>query len=133
MADRSHLLSITSRFVTMAAALVSVALTLYAGRTSRGWLMVALIAMWVATPFAALLLADRKLKLKHETLQMRDALHWWMIAVSVVSLLIYVRLGLGPLEERAARAFVLVPTAASVLSGILISVVAFLRSQPRSS
>jgi hypothetical protein len=133
MADRSHLLSIASRFVTMAAALGSVALALYAGRTSHQWLIVAIIAVWVATPFAALLLADRKLKVKHESAPMRDALHWLMIAVSVASLLVYLRVALGPLEERAARAFVLVPTAASVISGILITVVAFIRSQPRSS
>jgi hypothetical protein len=130
MADRSSFLSIASRSVTIVAGLASVILALYAGRTSRTWLLIAIIAAWVASPFVALLIADRKLKVKHESAPMRDALHWLMIVVSVASLLVYLRVALGPLEEQAARAFVLVPTAASVISGILITVVAFI-SRPR--
>ena len=85
-------------------ALGSVVLMLYAGRHNGSLILMGLFAAWVLSPFLALLLADAVMK--NFT---RVTLYCAMLAVALVSLVIYGYVALGPPRAKVAGAFVVTP------------------------
>ena len=82
----------------------SVALTLYAGRQNDSGILMALFAIWVLSPFAALALAN--VVSKRWSVLTRAALYGVMLVLTVGSLAIY---GAHALRPSDAFVFVVVP------------------------
>jgi hypothetical protein len=111
----------------VAGAAGSVGLTLYAGRHNPSRLLMTLFAMWVVSPFAALILAA--MVAKSWSILTRATLYWLMLVVTLSSLVIYGVVALGP--PRGAFAFVVVPPASWLVMGMVLPM-AVLLSRRRS-
>ena len=106
---------------TVAGAIGSVALTLYAGRQQESRVLMTMFAIWVVSPFGALALANvRSARWSAAT---RAALHWVMVVVAVGSLVIY---GANVLQTPRPRAFLflVVPLTSWLLAAVAVSMAA---------
>jgi len=103
----------------LAGAAGSVAFTLYDGRRNPSLILMALFALWVLSPFVALLLAD--LYSKRWPVRLRAALYILMIIVTVGSLAIYANVALGPPRAKTAFAFVVTPPVSWLVIAILVA------------
>jgi len=128
--NRPTALGAVARVALVAAAAGSVALTLYTGRHNSSWLLPALFAVWVLSPFAAL--AGASLRSSRWAPLTRAALHWVTLAIALGSLALFARAALGPTGIRATRVFVVVPPASLALIAIVLGMAALLaRSRSR--
>jgi len=118
------LLRIAALIATVAGAVGSVGLMLRAGQSSPFVLKV-LFTIWVLSPFAALLWANRLSR--HWRNSTRVTLHVVMLAVAIGSLLIYGGLvDVKPAGSANAFLYVAVPPASWVLAAIVLGGAAFL-------
>ena len=94
----------------------------YAGRRQPSAILIALFTFWVASPFAALALAD--LRSTAWQTPARRALYGVMLAVGIGSLAVYGVDAVRPFSPRAAAIFLAVPGATWLLSAIALGLVA---------
>jgi hypothetical protein len=116
----------------LAGAAGSVGFMLHVGHRNDAVIPVVLLiffTIWVLSPFAALLLADRVAK-RWSRLS-RAALHGVMLVVTLGSLAIYRAVALGPPRPKPAAGFLLVPLGSWLLMAIVVPFAAF-RSGRRS-
>ncbi len=100
----------------------SVALTLYAGRHNPSWLLMALFALWVLSPFMAL--AAATFFLKRWPAPARVALYGTALVLALGSLALYGDVALGPPRAKPAFVFVVVPPASFLLGTIVVAIAA---------
>jgi hypothetical protein len=103
-------------------AIGSVGLTLYAGRHNNSRILPLLFALWVLSPFVALLWAN--VVSKSWTVVTRAVLHSVMLVLALGSFAIYANIALGPPRAKAAFAFVVVPPASWLLIAIVVPLAA---------
>lgn len=90
-------------------ALVSVALTLYAGRHNHSLLLIALFAAWVLSPFIGLIAAERTAQ--RSPFHIARAIDAATLVISLCSVLIYAVVDAFPPLHTIAFAFLAVPAA----------------------
>ncbi len=109
--------------LVVAGAAASLALTLQTGRHNNSRLLLTLFAVWVLSPFIALLLAGAASK--RWPVPRRATLYGVMLAIAVGSVAVYGVVALGPPRAKPAFVFLVVPLA-SWLVMVVASVSAFL-------
>ena len=103
----------------------SLVFTFNAGRNNDSILLVALFVVWILSPFAALLLANTKVKLGPD--HVKRTIYWLMIVLSIGSLVAYSRIIHFP-GTSAGFIFVVGP---AVFWLIILITVFFTRSRSR--
>src|SRR5258708_28665132 len=106
----------------LAGAAGSVGLMLYVGRRNNSRILLLLFALWVLSPFVALILAD--VVSKRWSVLTRAALYDMMLVLTLASLAIYARVAFGPPRAQAAFAFVVVPPASWLLIALVVPIAA---------
>jgi len=114
-------------FGLLAGAIGSVGFVFYYGQRNPSRLLIVLFAIWVLSPFVALLGAD--LMSTRWSPLTRATLHAVMLVIAVGSLAAYANAALGPPRAQGAFAFVIVPPLSWLLSGLAISVSLFARGR----
>jgi hypothetical protein len=108
----------------LAGAVGSVGLTLYAGRRNDSRILMVLFALWLLSPFVALVFAGvasaRWLALTRATLYSAA------LIVTLISLVIYGVVALGPPRGKTAFVFVVVPPASWLLIAIAVTIAALI-------
>jgi hypothetical protein len=117
-----RLLRAAGLIAILAGAVGSVALTLYTGRHNPSRLLMVLFALWVLSPFAVLAVAS--VVSKRWSPLTRATLHIVMLVLALGSLAIYGYVAFGPPREKTAFAFVVVPPASWLLTGIVVAIAA---------
>lgn len=107
----------------LAGAVISVGFLVRATGRNPSQLLVVLMAIWVVSPFVALLWAN--LVSKPWSAPVRVSLYGVMLLVSLASLTIYSADALWPRSSQAAFVFIAVPPASWLLSAIAVSLAAF--------
>lgn len=102
----------------------SFSLMLRAGRNNPSRLLLVLMATWVLSPFAALLLAY--VASKRWSVFTRAALYCAVLVVALGSLAIYGYFAWRPPRAQPASVYVLVPPASWLLIAIVLPVAAFI-------
>ena len=115
----SALLRTSARIASPISAVVSIGLTLYAGRHNHSWLLPVLFTLWVSSPFVAILLAG--MAWKHWPVAIRRALDWLALILAIGTPAIYGYVALGPPRAQAAFVFVVVPPASWLLIAIMVA------------
>jgi hypothetical protein len=118
------LLRVAAVTAVVAGAVGSVALTLYAGRRSDSRTLMVLFAMWVLSPFVALVLAN--VASKRWSVLTRAMLYSVMLVLTVGSLAIYAVRALRPPRTQAAFVFVVVPPASWLLIAVVVPIAALI-------
>lgn len=108
-----RLLRTIALIVVLAAAAGSLVMVIRTGRHNNSLILPILFILWVSSPFAALMAADRISK--PWTTLTRITLYWLMLTISAVCLLSYSGL-LSPSGTKAAFVFLITP----LLSWLLI-------------
>jgi hypothetical protein len=111
-----------------AAAVGSIGLMLRAGRHNASRILLLIFAVWVVSPFVALVLAD--VFSKRWSVVTRAMVYGVMLVVGLGSLAIYGYVALGPARAKVAAVFVVVPPASWFL--IAVVVIGAGLSRPRS-
>lgn len=106
--------------VVLAGGVGSVGLMLHAGRRNSSRLLLFLFALWVLSPFVAMVWAN--VVSKPWPVPARRAIYSLMLALTLVSLAIYADVALGPPRAKSAFVFVVIPPASWALLAILIAV-----------
>lgn len=104
---------------------ISVNLTLYAGHSNKSVLLIALFLLWVLSPFAAILIAHARYRLRQA--MVRVAIYSLMLVITIVSLLGYSG-WLSPPGARPAGVFLIVPL---LLWGLMLIVIPVILSRSR--
>jgi hypothetical protein len=107
-----------------AGAVGSVGLTLWAGRHNSSRILLVLFALWVLSPFMALVLANAVSK--RWSVLTRATLHSVMLLLALGSLAIYGDVALGPPRAKTAFFFVVVPPASWLIIAIVVPIAALL-------
>lgn len=129
-AESSRLLRGAALVAVLAGAGGSLGLTLYAGRHNDSRLLPVLFAIWVLSPFSALVFAH--VVSKRWSALTRAALYSVMLILTVGSLAIYGDVALRPPRAKAAFVFVVVPPASWLLIAIVVAIAALIsRRQSR--
>jgi hypothetical protein len=97
---------------------------LLAGHQNPSRLLLVLFAIWVLSPFVALVFAD--IVSKDWSVLTRATLYGVMLVLTVISLGIYGHVALGLPRTKTAFAFVVVPPASWLLIAITTSVAALI-------
>jgi hypothetical protein len=118
------LLHTTALIAALTGAVGSVGLMLHAGRHSPGRIGLAVIALWVLSPFIVFVLAD--VVLKSWSVLTRTTLYSVMLVVTVGSLAIYGDAALGPPRAQTAFVFVVVPPTSWLFIAIAVATAALL-------
>ena len=118
-----RLLRAAGLIALLAGAVGSVGFVFYYGRRNPSRLLIVLFAIWVLSPFVALLAADAKST--RWPPQTRATLYSVMLVIAVGSLATYANAALGPPRAQGAFAFVIVPPLSWLLSVVAISIAAF--------
>jgi hypothetical protein len=108
----------------LAGAVGSVGFLLRATNRNPSQLLVVLLAIWVVSPFVALLWAN--IAAKRWPVLTRVTLYGMMLVVPLSSLAIYVADALWPRNSQGAFVFIVVPPASWLLSGIVVLIAAFI-------
>jgi len=108
----------------------SIGFMLRAGHRNPSRVLLILFAIWVLSPFVALVFAT--IVSKDRSVLIRTTLHGVMLILTVSSLAIYGDVALGPPRAKTAFAFVVVPPVSWLLIAIIISI-AMLISRRRSA
>jgi hypothetical protein len=87
-----------------------------------------LFAIWVLSPFMALLLAD--IVSKSWSVITRATLHSVMLAITLSSLAIYAYVVLRPRQSTPTFVFLIVPPASCVLVGMVVLIAALISRRP---
>jgi hypothetical protein len=98
----------------------SIGLMLRAGHRNPSGVLLILFAIWVLSPFVALLFAI--MVSKDWSVLTRATLYGVVLVLTVTSLAIYGDVALGPPRAKTAFAFVVVPPASWLLIAITISI-----------
>ena len=106
----------------LAGAVGSVGLMLHAGRRNPSRLLLVLFALWVLSPFLALLLAS--VVSKRWSVLTRTTLYGVMLVLTLGTLAIYGYVALGPPRAQTAFVFVVVPPASWLLIAIVVPIAA---------
>ena len=106
----------------LAGAVGSVGLMLHASGRTASWVGLALIAIWVLSPFAALALAN--VVSTRWSILARATLYSVMLVVTLGSLAVYVDDASRPRKAQAAFVFVVVPPASWLLMAIVLPIAA---------
>src|SRR6266478_3702930 len=123
----------TTLIALPAGAAGSVGFMLRAGHRNPSRVLLILFAIWVLSPFVALVFAT--IVSKDWSVLTRTTLHGVMLILTVSSLAIYGDVALRPPRTKTAFAFVVVPLASWLLIAITIPIAAliFRRRSPRSN
>jgi hypothetical protein len=108
----------------VAGAVGSVGLMLRAGHRNPSRLLLALFAIWVLSPFVALVLAN--VVSKRWSVLTRATLHSVTLVLTLVSLALYGDVVLRPPKSTPAFVFLVVPLGSWLLATIAVSVAAFI-------
>ena len=114
------LLRVAALIALPAGAVGSVGLMLYAGRRNSSRLLLVLFALWVLSPFMALVWAN--LVSTRWTDRTRATLHGLMLVLTIGTLAIYGAVAFGPPRAQAAFVFVVVPPASWVPIAIVVAI-----------
>lgn len=106
----------------LAGAVGSVGLTLHAGRRNDSRILLVLFALWVLSPFMALVLAN--MVSKRWSVLTRATLYSVMLVLTLGSLAIYGVVALGHPRAKTAFVFVVVPPASWLLIAIVVPITA---------
>ena len=96
----------------------AVGLTLYTGRRNPSALLMAVFAIWVLAPFAALAAADAMSKAWSAVT--RTALYVLMILTAFVTLGVYGYVAFGPSRPQPAFWFLIVPPGSVLLAAVVL-------------
>jgi len=107
-----------------AGAVGSLGLMLHAGRHNDSRILLILFALWVLSPFMALVLAN--VVSKRWPVHTRAALYSVMLVLTLGSLAIYGDVALGPPRAKTAFVFVVVPPASWLLIAIVVPAAALI-------
>ena len=118
-----------AQVAVLAGAAASLGLTLHAGRHNSSRLLVVIFALWVLSPFVALLFANALSK--HWSGLTRAMLHSLMLALPLGSSAIYAVVALGPPRAQPAFVFVVVPPASLLIIAISVPMAALLSGRKR--
>ena len=118
------LLHAAALIAVLAGAVGSVGLMLHAGRNNPSRLLLVLFALWVLSPFLALVLAN--MVSKRWSVLTRATLYTVMLVLAVGSLVIYGVVALGPPRPKTAFVFVVVPPASWLLIAIAVPIAALI-------
>ncbi len=102
----------------------SAGLMLHAGRHNNSRILLVLFALWVLSPFMALVWAN--VVSKHWPVLTRATLYGVMLVLTLASLAIYGDVALGPPRAKTASVFVVVPPASWLLIAIVVPIAAFI-------
>src|ERR1035438_2811719 len=116
------LLRAAALIAVLAGAVGSVGLMLHAGRRNPSRILLVLFALWVLSPFAALVLGN--MFSKRWLVPARAALYSVMLVLTMASLAIYGVVALGPPRAKTAFVFLVVPPASWLLMAIVVPVAA---------
>ena len=122
------LLHAAGLIAVLAGAVGSVGLMRHAGRNNPSRLLLVLFALWVLSPFIALILAN--MVSKRWSVLTRATLYSVMLVLAVSSLVIYGVVALGPPRPKTAFVFVVVPPASWLLIGIVLPIAALVSRRP---
>jgi hypothetical protein len=122
------LLHAAALIAVLAGAVGSVCLMLRAGHRNPSRLLLVLFALWVLSPFIALVLAN--MVSKRWSVLARATLYTVMLVITVGSLAIYGDVALGPPRTKAAFVFVVVPSASWLLIAIVVPIAALISGRP---
>jgi hypothetical protein len=122
------LLHAAALIAVLAGAVGSVGLMLHAGHRNPSRLLLVLFALWVLSPFIALVLAN--MVSKRWSVLTRATLYTVMLVLTVGSLAIYGDVALGPPRTKAAFVFVVVPPASWLLIAIVVPIAALISGWP---
>jgi hypothetical protein len=98
----------------------SVALMLHAGRHNNSRVLLVIFALWVLSPFVALVLAD--LFSRRWSLATRAMVYGVMLVVALASLASYGYVSLGPPRAKIAVVFVVVPPVSWALIAMVVAI-----------
>jgi hypothetical protein len=115
----------------LAGAAGSVALMLRAGHRNPSRLLIVLFALWVLSPFMALLLAN--VVSKSWSVLTRVTLYVMMLVVPLGSFAIYGALAFGLLRAKIGFVFLVVPAASWLLIGVVIPLAAMMSGRASKS
>jgi len=118
------LLRAAALIAVLAGAAGSLGLMLYAGRHNDSRLLLVLFALWVLSPFMALVLAH--VVSKRWSALTRATLYSVMLVLTLGSLAIYGDVALGPPRAKTAFVFVVVPPASWLLMAIVVPIAALI-------
>ena len=117
--DRSlGFLRAAALIAVLVGAMGSVGLTLCAGRHNHSLILMALFAVWVLSPFMALVWAN--VVSKRWSALTRATLYSVMLVLTLGSLAIYGDVALGPPRAKIASFFLVVPAASWLLIAIVV-------------
>jgi len=117
-------LRVAALIAVLAGAGGSVGLMLYVGRHNDSRLLLVLFAIWVLSPFMALLFAH--VVSKRWSVLTRATLYGVMLVLTFGSLAIYGDVALGPPRAKTAFVFVVVPPASWLLIAIVAPIAALI-------
>src|SRR5437879_1308157 len=116
------LLHSASLVAVLAGAVGSVGLMLHAGHRNPSRLLLVLFALWVLSPFMALVLAN--MVSKRWSVLTRATLYAVILVITLGSLAIYGALVFGPLRAKTGFIFLVVPAASWLLIAIVVAIAA---------
>ena len=122
------LLHAAALIAVLAGAVGSVGLMLRAGHRNPSRLLLVLFALWVLSPFVALVLAN--MVSKRWSALSRATLYTVMLVLAVVSLAIYGDAAFGPPRTKAAFVFVVVPPASWLVIAVVVPIAALISGRP---
>ena len=118
------LLRAAALIAVLAGAVGSVGLTLHAGRHNNSRILLVLFALWVLSPFVALVWAD--VVSKRWPVLTRATLYSVMLVLTLGSLALYGDVALGPPRAKTAFVFVVVPPASWLLIAVSVAIAALI-------
>jgi hypothetical protein len=114
------LLRVAAQIAVLAGAAGSLGLMLHAGRRNGSRILLVLFAIWVLSPFMALVLAN--VVSKRWSVLTRATLYSLTLVLALGSLAIYGGVALGPPRAKTAFVFVVVPPASFLLIAIVVPI-----------
>jgi len=120
-------LRVAALIVAVTGAIGSLGFMLRVGERNNSRLLILLFAIWVLSPFVALVLAYTVSK--RWAVLTRATLYSLMLVIALVSLTLYGDVALGPPRPQPAFRFLVIPGASWLLILILIPIAAFLSSK----
>ncbi len=118
------LLRVAAQIAVLAGAAGSLGLMLHAGRRNDSRILLVLFAIWVLSPFMALVLAN--VVSKRWSVLTRATLYSLTLVLTLGSLAIYGDVALGPPRAKTAFVFVVVPPASFLLIAIVVPIAALI-------
>ena len=118
------LLRAAALITVLGGAVGSVGLMLRAGHRNPSRILLMLFALWVLSPFMALVLAN--VVSKRWSALTRVTLHCVMLVLTLGSLAVYGDVALGPPRAKTAFVFVVVPPASWLLIAVVVPIAALI-------